>query len=104
MQKKHIGSKDLKNLEKLGRELGGNARSFKAEMKAEWRRLGQDWTKLKTQIVPVKRIAGKSALEVKAASQVLFKTVRKGYGSIKRELTALAKPRSTRAPAGRRAA
>jgi hypothetical protein len=77
----------MKGLEELRKELKSHARSFKSDMKNEWRRIENDWHLLQRQMLPAKKAAEKSAAELKAASDLLVKSVQRGYTRIKNSLS-----------------
>lgn len=86
MQKKKLASHDINGLEQLRRELKVHARSFKSDMKDEWRRIEGDWQLLRRQVLPARRATERSAAEIKVASELLLKSVKRGYARIKRSL------------------
>lgn len=86
MQKGALKHSEIKSLGQLRDEVKVHAHLFKADMKDEWKRIEGDWRKLQSQFSPAKRATKKSASDVKAATRLLLKTVKRGYEQIKRSL------------------
>ena len=86
MPKNSLQKNEFASLEQLRDELKVRTHLLKADMKDEWRKLEGDWRKHRGQLTPAKRATEKSASEVKTASKLLFKTVKKGYERIKQSL------------------
>lgn len=94
MQKNNHQTQEISSLEQLRKELKVHARSFKADLKTEWQRIEKDWKTLRKQVSPAKRATQKSATEIKGASELLLKSVKRGYARIKRALPTQSKSTS----------
>ncbi len=86
METKNISLTDVHSLEQLRDELAIQAALFKADVKTEWEEVEHKWHQLSSQLNPLVRAAEKSAVEVTAASQLLFQSVKEGYERIKKTL------------------
>ncbi len=74
---------EIESLGQLRDEVKLQAHLLKTDMKDELHKLENDWRRL---ITPSKRVARKSAAEVKTATQQLLKTIQTGYERIKQSL------------------
>ena len=86
MQKSKREPKSINSLAELRDQLKRQARSFKAGVKDEWRRIESEWRVLQRRILPARWATEKSASDVRAASEHLLKTVKRGYERIKHSL------------------
>jgi septal ring factor EnvC (AmiA/AmiB activator) len=77
----------VKNLEYVRDELNLKSHLFMAEVKDQWEKLEKEFAHLKSEIGTVTRAAGRSAEEVKAASELLVESLEKGYTRIKNTIT-----------------
>ena len=86
MPKSNFKHTDIDSVAQLRDELKLHAHLFKAEAKDEWKRIEGDWRKLKGQLAPAKRATKQSAKDIKGATRLLLKSVKKGYARIKESL------------------